>query len=78
RNSLNAALAEDHRNLISLQEESYRRMEQQHADERKLLERNIEERLRKLNQQVLSCLLTIEKHYDDNISFIEFVKIISY
>lgn len=52
RNSLKVILDDDQRNLLSLQDESRLRMEQQHIDERKQLERNIEERLRKLNEQV--------------------------
>jgi hypothetical protein len=52
RTSLKAILDEDQRNLLSLQEESRHRIEQQHFDERKQLERNIEERLIELNKQV--------------------------
>jgi hypothetical protein len=53
RTSLKTILDEDQRNLLSLQEESRHRMEQQHLDERKQLERNIEERFIELNKQVL-------------------------
>jgi len=49
---LKSILDEDQHNLLSLQEESRLRIEQQHSDERKQLERNIEDRLRKLNEQV--------------------------
>lgn len=49
-------LDEDQRNLFNLQEESRLRMEQQHLDERRQLERNIEERLKKLNEQVFDSL----------------------
>ena len=52
RTSLKTILDDDQRNLLSLQEESRHRMEQQHLDERKQLERNIEERLIELNKQV--------------------------
>ncbi|CAF3891210.1 unnamed protein product [Rotaria magnacalcarata] len=52
RTSLKTILDEDQRNLLSLQEESRHRMEQQHLDERKQLEKNIEERLIELNKQV--------------------------
>ncbi len=52
RNSLKTILDEDQHNLLRLQEESQLRIEQQHSDERKQLERNIEDRLRKLNEQV--------------------------
>ncbi|CAF1200887.1 unnamed protein product [Adineta ricciae] len=52
RTALKAILDEDQRNLFNLQEESRLRMEQQHLDERKQLERNIEERLKKLNEQM--------------------------
>ena len=52
RTSLKTILDEDQRNLLSLQEESRHRMEQQHCDERKQLERNIEERFTELNKQV--------------------------
>ena len=37
---------------LVLQEESRHRIEQQHFDERKQLERNIEDRLNELNKQV--------------------------
>ncbi len=53
RHSLKTILDEDQNNLLSLQEESRLRMEQQHADERRQLERNIDDRLRKLNEQVI-------------------------
>ena len=52
RASLKAILDEDQKNLLALQEESRHRLEQQHCDERKQLERNIEERLIELNKQV--------------------------
>ncbi|CAF1168598.1 unnamed protein product [Adineta steineri] len=52
RTTLKAILDEDQRTLLSLQEESRHRMEQQHSDERKQLERNIEERLIELNKQM--------------------------
>lgn len=52
RVSLKAILDEDQKNLLALQEESRHRMEQQHCDERKQLERNIEERFIELNKQV--------------------------
>jgi hypothetical protein len=53
RISLKTKLDEDQKNLLSLQEESRHRIEQQHLDERKQLERNIEERLIELNKQVM-------------------------
>jgi hypothetical protein len=49
---LKSIVDEEQRNLLTLQEESRVRMEQQHLDERKQLDRNIEDRLRKLNEQV--------------------------
>jgi hypothetical protein len=52
RTSLKTKVDEEQRNLLSLQEESRHRIEQQHLDERKQLDRNIEDRLRKLNEQV--------------------------
>lgn len=52
RISLKTKLDDDQRNLLSLQEESRHRIEQQHLDERKQFERNIEERLIELNKQV--------------------------
>lgn len=52
RTTLKVQLDEDQRNLLSLQEESRHRMEQQHIDERKQLERNIDERFLELNKQV--------------------------
>jgi hypothetical protein len=50
---LKTKLDDDQKNLLSLQEESRHRIEQQHFDERKQLERNIEERLIELNKQVI-------------------------
>lgn len=52
RIALKTKLDEDQRNLLYLQEESRHRIEQQHLDERKQLERNIEERFIELNKQV--------------------------
>lgn len=52
RTALKGQLEDDQRNLLALQEESRHRMEQQHFDERKQLEKNIDERLAELNQQV--------------------------
>ena len=52
RTALKVQLDEDQRNLLSLQEESRHRMEQQHIDERKQLERNIDDRFLELNKQV--------------------------
>ncbi|CAF3393613.1 unnamed protein product [Rotaria sp. Silwood1] len=52
RSSLKTILDDDQRNLLYLQEESRHRMEQQHLDERKQLERNIEERFIELNKQM--------------------------
>lgn len=54
RSSLKTKLDDDQRNLLSLQEESRHRIDQQHLDERKQLERNIDERLIELNKQVTS------------------------
>jgi hypothetical protein len=53
RTSLKTKLDDDQKNLLCLQEESRHRIEQQHFDERKQLERNIEERLIELNKQVI-------------------------
>ena len=63
RTALKAILDEDQKNLFNLQEESRLRMEQQHLDERKQLERNIEERLKKLNEQVFDSLQKAIKSY---------------
>jgi hypothetical protein len=63
RTSLKTILDEDQRNLLSLQEESRHRMEQQHLDERKQLERNIEERLIELNKQVLFISIYSKFYY---------------
>lgn len=52
RKSLKTILDDEQQNLVNLQEESRLRIEQQHADERRQLDRNIEDRLRKLNEQV--------------------------
>ena len=52
RTSLKTKLDEDQKNLLCLQEESRHRIEQQHLDERKQLERNIEERLIEINKQM--------------------------
>jgi RNA polymerase-binding transcription factor DksA len=53
RRSLKSILEEDQENLLNLQEESRHRIDQQHLDEQRQLERNIEDRLRKLNEQVI-------------------------
>lgn len=70
RSSLKVTLDEDYRNLLNLQEESRLRMEQQHLDERKQLDRNIEDRLKKLNEQVLydSLKLTIMMSVKETLS----------
>jgi len=60
RTSLKTILDDDQRNLLSLQEESRHRMEQQHFDERKQLERNIEERFCELNKQVRKYFLQFD------------------
>lgn len=52
RTALKGQLEDDQRNLLFLQEESRHRMEQQHLEERKQLEKNIDELLAKLNKQV--------------------------
>ena len=55
RNLLKITLNEEQRNLLHSQEESRARLEQQHKEERIQLDRSIDERLRKLNEQV-RCL----------------------
>jgi len=50
--SLKRSLEDDRKNLMNLQEESLLRANQQHLDEIKKLDKSIEDRLRKLNEQV--------------------------
>ncbi|CAF0974201.1 unnamed protein product, partial [Didymodactylos carnosus] len=52
RMNLKQILDEDQRNLTALQEESRLRMEQQNIDERRQLDRNIDDRLTQLNKQM--------------------------
>jgi uncharacterized membrane protein YqhA len=52
RNDLKIILDNEQRNLLALQNDSCVRLEQQHADEKRQLNRNVDERWRKLHEQV--------------------------
>lgn len=70
RISLQTTLDDDYQNLVQLQQESCRRMEQQHLEERRQLDRNIDERLRRLNEQVLFFVFVINLHSLDKYIYL--------